>query len=58
VITEIPTPIEPDEESLRNVGKDCPHASGAHKYRLMQADTLIRLCGWIRQSDGSYRKPE
>lgn len=50
--------VEPDEESLRNVEKDSPNATGAHKYQLMQADTLLRMTGHVRQSDGGYKKPE
>jgi len=47
-------PIEPDEEAYRNVEHDYPNEPPAEKYRLAQADTLIRLSGGMRQKDGSY----
>jgi hypothetical protein len=35
--------IIPDDQSFKNVERDNPKASDAEKYRLMQADTLLRL---------------
>jgi hypothetical protein len=49
---------EPDKQSFRNVKQDYPNATKAEKYRLMQADTLLRKCGYVRRSDGSYKKSE
>lgn len=54
----IPTPVEPDEESFRNAEHDNPTATAARKYQLMQADTLLRLVGWVRGKDGAYHKPK
>jgi hypothetical protein len=38
-----PEPIIPDNEALERVARDYPDKSDAEKYRLAQADTLIRL---------------
>jgi len=35
--------IIPDETATRNIERDYPNADAAEKYRLAQADTLIRL---------------
>jgi hypothetical protein len=35
--------IELDDESLEYVERECPSAPDAEKYRLAQADTLMRL---------------
>jgi hypothetical protein len=35
--------IVPDDESLKNVERECPLAPPAEKYRIAQADTLCRL---------------
>jgi CDP-glycerol glycerophosphotransferase (TagB/SpsB family) len=41
----VPTrePIIPDEQSYLNVERDYADEAAADKYRLMQADTLLRL---------------
>jgi hypothetical protein len=35
--------VIPDKQSLLNVERDCAGKSDAEKYRLAQADTLLRL---------------
>ena len=35
--------IEPDDESLEYVERECASAPNAEKYRLAQEDTLMRL---------------
>jgi hypothetical protein len=50
--------IIPDQRSCKNVEFDYPDKAGHEKFRLAQADMLLRLHGYERQKDGSYAKPE
>jgi hypothetical protein len=47
----LPEPIIPDNEALERAARDYPDKSDAEKYRLAQADTLIRLASVVRHSD-------
>jgi hypothetical protein len=50
--------IIPDQQSYENVEFDYPNKLAHEKFRLAQADMLLRLHGYERQKDGSYAKPE
>jgi hypothetical protein len=55
--------IDPDDESFKNVARDYPEASDADKYRLAQADTVLRryrrqLSRLLRQDDGTVNIKE
>ena len=50
--------IIPDQQSYENVEFDYPDKLGHEKFRLTQADMVLRLHGYERQKDGSYAKPE
>jgi DNA gyrase inhibitor GyrI len=48
--------IVPDQQAFLNVERDHPKASDAEKFRLAQADTLLRQCGYVRRKGGYGKK--
>jgi hypothetical protein len=49
---------EPDAEALAVTELDYPNKTDAKKYRLAQAEMLLRKCGYERCAYGDYRRVE